>query len=272
MRPSSATRSVNVPPVSAPQRTAARLGGVPSVAAPEPPRARPPRPVGPSAWVLPEPTPDEPDLVGFGADLRPETLVDAYRRGVFPWPHERVSLPWFSPDPRAVILPEPGMHVSRSLRRRLRSSRWETTVDADFPAVVAGCAAARATEGTWITAEMADAYQCLYRLGWAHSVEVWEGDELVGGIYGVRVGGCFTGESMFHARTDASKAALVDLWRRWTEAGGTVFDVQLPTDHLVRMGAVEMPRDRFLALLASVRDRTVCMRVDRLPVSRLAEG
>jgi leucyl/phenylalanyl-tRNA---protein transferase len=239
----------------------------------DPPLARPPRPVGPSEWLLPEPGSDGSDLVGFGADLRPETLVDAYRRGIFPWPQERVTLPWFSPHPRAVILPEGGVHVSRSLRRRLRSSPWETTVDADFAAVVSGCAdARRSDEGTWITDEMAEAYECLHRLGWAHSVEVWEGDELVGGIYGVRVGACFTGESMFHRRTDASKVALVDLWRRWQEAGGAVFDVQLPTEHLARMGAVEISRDRFLALLASVRDRIVRVRVDRLPVTRLATG
>ena len=246
---------------------------MPPAASADPPLAPPPRPLGASEWLLPEPGPDDPDLIGFGADLRPETLVDAYRRGIFPWPHERVSLPWFSPDPRAVILPERGVHVSRTLRRRLRSSSWETTVDADFEAVVAGCAAARGPrEGTWITADMAEAYRCLQRLGWAHSVEVWEGDELVGGIYGVRVGGCFTGESMFHGRTDASKVALVDLCRRWVEAGGAVLDGQLPTEHLASMGAVEVPRDRFLALLASVRDRTVRMRVDRLPVSRLATG
>ena len=220
--------------------------------------------------MLPEPTPDEADLVGFGADLRPETLVDAYRRGVFPWPHERFALPWFSPDPRAVILPEPGVHVSRSLRRRLRSSRWETTVDVDFPAVVAGCAAARAAEGTWITPEMADAYECLHRLGWAHSVEVWEGDELVGGIYGVRVGACFTGESMFHRRTDASKVALVDLVDRWRRAGGELIDVQIVTEHLAALGAVEVSRAEYLDRLARLRDRLTCVPVERRPVSRLA--
>ncbi|HEX2192880.1 MAG TPA: leucyl/phenylalanyl-tRNA--protein transferase [Acidimicrobiales bacterium] len=239
----------------------------------DPPRARPPQPVGPSEWLLPDPHGEEQELLGFGADLRPETLVDAYRRGIFPWPHERVALPWFSPDPRAVILPVPGVHMSRSLHRTLRTSPWETTVDADFEAVVNGCAAARrAGEGTWITDEMAEAYCCLHRLGWAHSVEVWEDDELVGGIYGVRVGACFTGESMFHRRTDASKVALVDLWQRWEEAGGAVLDVQLPTEHLARMGAVEMARERFLTLLESVRERTVRVRVDRLPVTRLATG
>jgi leucyl/phenylalanyl-tRNA--protein transferase len=219
--------------------------------------------------VLPDPGDDPSDLVGFGADLRPETLVDAYRRGIFPWPHERTSLPWFSPDPRAVILRR-GVHVSRSLARRLRSSAWETTVDVDFAGVVEACAVRPSDEGTWITPAMVDAYECLYRLGWAHSLEVWEGCELVGGIYGVRVGACFTGESMFHRRTDASKVALVDLCRRWEEAGGILVDVQLPTEHLARMGAVEVERARFLAQLAEVRDRTVGMRIDRLRVSRLA--
>ncbi|HEV3402508.1 MAG TPA: leucyl/phenylalanyl-tRNA--protein transferase [Acidimicrobiales bacterium] len=235
------------------------------------PVAGPPRPVGPSAWRIPDPDDEESDLVGFGADLTPETLIDAYRRGVFPWPHQRVALPWFSPDPRALI-PAAGAHVSRSLRRRLRHAGWETTVDVDFAAVIAGCASRPRREGTWITREMAAAYRRLHDLGWAHSVEVWDGDELVGGIYGVRVGACFTGESMFHRRTDASKAALVDLVARWTEAGGAFVDVQLPTEHLATMGAVEVPRSRFLVLLAEARDRVVSMRVDRLPARRLAEG
>jgi len=224
--------------------------------------------LGPSAWLLPDPGGDETGLVGFGADLAPETLVDAYRRGIFPWPHDGVMVPWFSPDPRAVIGPS-GPHVSRSLRHRLRTCGWETTVDADFSSVVEACRVRR-DEGTWITDEMAVAYGRLHRLGWAHSLEVWDGAELVGGIYGVRVGGCLTGESMFHRRSDASKIALVDLARRWLAAGGTMVDVQLPTGHLSRMGAVEVSRSRFLDLLAEVRDSSVAMRIDRLPVARLA--
>ena len=160
--------------------------------------------------------------------------------------------------------------MSRSLRKRLRTARWETTVDADFPGVVAACAVRPRPEGTWITRKMAAAYRRLHELGWAHSLEVWDGAELVGGIYGVRVGGCFTGESMFHRRTDASKVALVDLAARWRDGGGAFVDVQLPTEHLTSMGAVEMPRARFLGLLAEVRDRQVAVRLDRLPVSRLA--
>jgi len=225
--------------------------------------------VGPSPWVLPDPGDDPTGLVGFGADLAPETLVDAYRRGIFPWPHEGAVVPWFSPDPRAVIFSD-GPHVSRSLARHLRRSEWETTVDADFRSVVDGCREHRG-DGTWITDEMVVAYGRLHRLGWAHSLEVWEGSELVGGIYGVRVGACFTGESMFHSRTDASKVALVDLARRWQAAGGELVDVQLPTEHLSHMGAVEVDRPRFLAMLAGVCDRPVCMRTDRRPVRRLAD-
>jgi leucyl/phenylalanyl-tRNA--protein transferase len=116
---------------------------------------------------------------------------------------------------------------------------------------------------------MRQAYGRLHRLGWAHSVEVWEGRRLIGGLYGVRVGGCFTGESMFHRATDASKVALVDLCRRWADAGGVMIDVQLPTEHLVSMGAVEVRREEFLARLAAVRDTVVYMETGERPVSRL---
>ncbi|MDQ6799133.1 MAG: leucyl/phenylalanyl-tRNA--protein transferase, partial [Actinomycetota bacterium] len=182
----------------------------------------------------------------------------------------RTTVPWFSPDPRALLFADT-LHVSHSLRRRLRRSQWHTTVDHDFASVVEGCRVRPDAEGTWITDEMAAAYGRLHELGWAHSLEVWEGPLLVGGIYGVRVGGCFTGESMFHRSTDGSKAALVDLTRRWEDAGGDFVDVQMSTDHLSTMGAVEVARPRFVAMLAEVRDRSVSMCVDRLAVSRLAE-
>ena len=208
-------------------------------------------------------------MVGFGADLRPATLVDAYRRGIFPWPHPGVALPWFSPDPRAV-LPLDSMRISRSLRQRLRRCGWETTVDAAFETVVVACANRPAGEGTWIDRAMRGAYIRLWRLGWAHSVEVWDGGDLIGGLYGVAVGGCFTGESMFHHATDASKVALVDLVERWREAGGAFVDVQLPTEHLTSLGAVEVPREEYLARLVAARDNHVPMLLDRLPVSRLA--
>jgi leucyl/phenylalanyl-tRNA--protein transferase len=234
-------------------------------------RAAPPEPVGRTPWRIPDPSTADLDaggVVGFGADLKPATLVDAYRRGIFPWPHPGVAVPWFSPDPRA-ILPLDGMKVARSLRQRMRRSGWTTTVDGAFEAVVDACADRRDGDGTWIGRDMRQGYGRLWRLGWAHSVEVWDGDELVGGLYGVAIGGCFTGESMFHHSTDASKVALADLIARWAEAGGAFVDVQLPTPHLTSLGAVEVPRHEFLARLEAVRDHHVPVILDLLPVSRL---
>lgn len=207
-------------------------------------------------------------MVAFGADLAPETLVHAYRAGIFPWPHPGAPLPWFSPDPRGVLFPD-RLHVARSLRQRLRRCGWSTTVDADFDAVVAACAV-RPDGGTWIDGGMRRAYRRLHRLGWAHSVEVWDGAELVGGLYGVRVGACFAGESMFHRRPDASKVAFVDLVGRWASAGGELVDVQIATEHLTSLGAVERSRAEFLDRLEAVRDRVTCMALDERPVSRLA--
>jgi leucyl/phenylalanyl-tRNA---protein transferase len=253
---------------------------------------------GPSRWRFPDPaTAGEDGLVGIGADLEPATLVDAYRRGIFPWPHPGAPLPWFSPDPRGVI-PLDGVRCPRSLRARLRRSGWETTVDRAFAAVLAGCAdrpRGRGSGGlkprppedrgsgglkpsppeegldgaTWITPPMRAAYQRLHDLGHAHSLEVWDGDELVGGLYGVGVGGVFTGESMFHLATDASKVALVDLVARLTEAGGCLIDVQMVTPHLASLGARDLSRAEFLGLLARVRDDPVRLPTDRLPVARL---
>jgi leucyl/phenylalanyl-tRNA---protein transferase len=231
-------------------------------------RTRAPRAVPPSVWSLPDPDDAGPEeLLGFGADLAPATLVDAYQRGIFPWPHLDTPLPWFSPDPRGVLTPG-SLHTSRSLARTLRRCGWTTTVDADFPGVIAGCAN-RDDEGTWITPEMEAAYRRLHELGWAHSVEVWEGERLVGGIYGVQVGAVFTGESMFHRETDASKVALVDLLDRFTLAGGVVLDVQLVTPHLASLGAVEVSRSVFLAQLRDLRSRPVRMAVARRPVTAL---
>jgi leucyl/phenylalanyl-tRNA---protein transferase len=238
------------------------------VAAPE--RTEPPRDPGASVWKLPDPSAaDDDGIVGVGADLEPATLVDAYRHGVFPWPHEGwPAHPWFSPNPRGVIWPG-AVHVSRSLRQRLRRSGWHTTVDAAFDTVIETCAERGPDEGTWIWPEMQAAYRRLHQLGWARSLEVWDGDELVGGLYGVHVGGVFTGESMFHHSPDASKVALVDLVDRFSEAGGTAVDVQLMTEHLEAMGAVAIPRRDYLALLAAHVDDDVRMITDRLPVSRL---
>jgi len=230
-------------------------------------RVERPRPVPPCRWELDPERADDDGVVGVGADLEVSTLVAAYHRGIFPWPHTGMPLLWFSPDPRAVLWPG-GFRVSRSLRRAIGRSGWTTTVDRDPAAVIAACSVR--SEGTWITAEMRDAYLELGALGWVRSVEVWEGDELIGGVYGVQIGGVITGESMFHRRTDASKVALLDLCTRFGAAGGAVIDVQLPTEHLRSLGAVEIPRTDFLAMLVREAGRDCRMRSDRLPASRLA--
>lgn len=188
--------------------------------------------------------------LAWGGDLEPATLRDAYARGIFPWPAPDGTVFWWSPDPRAVI-PLDGLHVSRSLRRTLRSGSFRCSRDTDFDAVVGACAD-RPGEGTWITPPMAAAYTRLHELGHAHSVEVWNADDdLVGGVYGVTIGGAFMGESMFHRATDASKVALVHLLAHLTERGFTLFDAQLPTAHLDSLGSRVVPRDEYLALLAS---------------------
>jgi leucyl/phenylalanyl-tRNA---protein transferase len=247
-------------------------GPVPWVPARDDERAPPPRAVPPSSWMLPAPSQADPDgVVGIGADLAPGTLVDAYRNGIFPWPHEGVALPWFAPDPRGIIELDQ-VHVSRSLRRTLRRSGWVTTMDQAFDAVVAGCAHERSDDGTWITDPMRRAYIRLHQLGWAHSIEVWDDGHLVGGLYGVQVGAVFTGESMFHLVSDASKVALVDLCDRFAEARGAFFDVQLTTPHLQSLGAVDVPRATFVERLHAARDLDVRLPIGPRPVSRLARS
>jgi leucyl/phenylalanyl-tRNA--protein transferase len=198
--------------------------------------------------------------------------VDAYRRGVFPWPHDAIdAVPWFCPPQRGV-LPLGRVRVSRSLARTLRLCGYETTLDAAFEAVVEGCREPRSGEsGTWISDEMAAAYARLQRLGHAHSLEVWDGERLAGGIYGVLVGGVFCGESMFHRAADASKVALVDLAARLVEATAGLLEVQHATPHLRSLGAIEIPRALYLGLLRELRDDRVRLLCDRLPVSRLLE-
>jgi leucyl/phenylalanyl-tRNA--protein transferase len=152
---------------------------------------------------------DETGLVAIGGDLRSERLLQAYRSGVFPWYDENEPICWWSPDPRAIFELD-GLHISRRLRRTLRSGRFTVTVDGDFAGVIRGCAEGR-DEGTWITPEMIQAYEELHALGYAHSIEAWQEGELAGGVYGVAIGGFFAGESMFARRSDASKVALVHL-------------------------------------------------------------
>jgi leucyl/phenylalanyl-tRNA--protein transferase len=207
-----------------------------------------PREVPPCRWDLPAAdTADEHGIVGFGADLEPGTLVAAYSSGLFPMRVDRGTLAWWSPDPRGV-LPMSGIHVSRSLRRSL--PRFEITVDVAFEAVMRACGDPRRPHG-WIDESFVEAYTQLAAFGYAHSVEAWQAGELAGGVYGVRIGGLFAGESMFHRVTDASKVALwaaVELLRM---DGVVLFDVQWTTPHLRSLGAIDVPRREYLRLLAS---------------------
>ncbi len=189
---------------------------------------------------------DDSGLVAVGGDLAPATLLTAYRRGVFPWYDETTPVCWWSPDPRAVFELD-GLHVSRRLRRTLRSGRFSFTVNRAFAEVIRGCA--DRPEGTWIVPGMIAAYETLHRLGHAHSVEAWWDGELAGGIYGVAVGGLFAGESMFTRRTDGSKAALVYLVHRLRERGYRLFDIQMLSEHTASLGAVEIPRKDYLGRL-----------------------
>jgi leucyl/phenylalanyl-tRNA--protein transferase len=206
----------------------------------------------PSAWALPAAeTADERGVVGIGADMEPGTLLAAYRSGLFPMPVDGGALAWWSPDPRG-ILPLDDLRVSRSLRQS--AGRYAVSVDRDFPSVIAACADPRRPHG-WINHPVQAAYTRLHELGWAHSVEVWADDSLVGGLYGVAIGGLFAGESMFHRARDASKVALLHLVDRLTEDGQPrLLDVQWTTPHLVSLGAVDIPRSRYLDLLGSSLD------------------
>ena len=187
-----------------------------------------------------------------GGGLSDQWLLTAYRRGIFPWPvtdGRQEILAWFSPDPRA-ILEFDNLHVSQRLARRLRSGQLRISFDCDFAGVVRGCAAPRTSgPATWITPDLATAYVELHRQGYAHSVEVWQGESLVGGLYGLALGSFFAGESMFHRVRDASKVAMVHLVRHLQQQGFTMLDVQQATPHLTRMGATEIPRSQFLARL-----------------------
>ena len=188
-------------------------------------------------------------LLAAGGDLSPERLLEGYRRGIFPWFSEGDPILWWSPDPRMVLFPDE-LKVSRSLAKSLRNRRYEVRFDSAFDATMAGCAAPRKGEaGTWITAEMHDAYRHLHRLGYAHSVETWIGNELAGGLYGVAIGKVFFGESMFSRARDASKIALAALVAQLTSLDFRMIDCQMRTQHLASLGAREIPRRQFSRLL-----------------------
>ena len=200
----------------------------------------------PSFWLDPDQA-DDTGLVAIGGDLSPQRLLEAYRRGIFPWYDEGLPICWWSPDPRAIFELD-GLHISRRLQRTIRSGRFSPTLNRDFAGVIRGCAD-RPGDGTWITADMVEAYESLHRLGFAHSVEVWNDRFLAGGIYGVAVGGLFAGESMFSRQRDASKVALVYLIDRLRQRGFQLFDIQFLNRHTAWLGAVEIPRREYLTRL-----------------------
>ena len=191
-------------------------------------------------------------LLAVGGDLRPERLLEAYRHGIFPWYNDDQSILWWSPDPRTVLFPDK-LHISRSLKRSLRPGLFSVTLDRCFRDVMQHCAGPRPQYpdgGTWITAEMLEAYTRLHELGYAHSIETWQEGQLVGGLYGVALGGAFFAESMFALASDASKVALVSLVRQLQAWGFRLMDCQQSSPHIMALGAEEIPRHEFLDHLA----------------------
>ena len=188
-------------------------------------------------------------LLAVGGDLAPERLIRAYRQGIFPWYEDPQPILWWSPNPRAILYPGQ-IHVSRSLRKILRSGRFRATIDQRFPQVIENCARLRKhREGTWITQDMHAAFIRLHELGYAHSVEIYQGERLQGGLYGLGLGQVFFGESMFSLQPNASKVALFVLDRVLRERGFHLIDCQVESEHLISMGAIELARDRFLDVL-----------------------
>ncbi len=205
------------------------------------------------------PDPNEADsggLLAIGGDLSSDRLLCAYKNGIFPWYSEGDPILWFSPDPRMVFLPG-DFRFSKTLLKTVNSGKFSVKVDSNFAAVIENCAqvSRKGQSGTWITDEMKVAYCKLHELGYAHSFEIYFGQELAGGLYGVSVGAAFFGESMFHFETDASKVAFFHLARKCEELGFDFIDSQVPTAHMKKMGGREMSRKRFLSILKSSQEK-----------------
>lgn len=196
---------------------------------------------------------ENPDgLLAAGGTLAARRLIDAYRRGIFPWFNEGDPILWWSPDPRTILRP-PALHVSHSLRKKLNKNAFLVTIDKAFAKVLDGCAAPREGDpGTWLSAPMRRAYTTLHTAGLAHSIEIWMDGELAGGIYGVAIGRMFFGESMFTRRTDASKIGIARLAAQLERWRFPMIDCQLETDHLLSLGAEHMPRQQFVAAVAAL--------------------
>lgn len=234
--------------------------------------ASPDAPFPPAEQALREPD----GLLAIGGDLSVPRLLTAYAGGVFPWFSEGQPILWWSPDPRTVF-DTGAVHLSSRFRRSLRHSHWQISADGDFAAVIAACAEIprAGQDGTWITADMRRAYLALHQAGHAHSIEVRDGTELVGGLYGVAIGRMFFGESMFSARSGGSKVALAGLALRLHQWGWPLLDAQVENPHLMRLGARRMPRRQFLQAIAPLVTRREpsgpwAIRFGRLPATALA--
>ena len=206
---------------------------------------------------FPDPEQAMPDgLLAAGGNLEPETLLEAYARGIFPWYSEGSPILWWSPDPRMVLFPDE-LKISHSLRQVLHAGKYTIRFDTDFPRVIRQCATVprKGETGTWITPEMEQAYIRLHQLGFAHSVETYYGEKLIGGLYGISLGAAFFGESMFHLMTDASKVALYHLVQWCTDHNFDFIDVQTPTDLLASLGAREISRKDFLDRLKKTLEK-----------------
>jgi leucyl/phenylalanyl-tRNA--protein transferase len=206
----------------------------------------------------PENALSEPDgLLAVGGCLSPKRLINAYRKGIFPWFNQGDPILWWCPDPRLVLIPSE-IRVSRSLRKTLRKKEYRITFDQAFYEVIKACAAPRReAPGTWITGPMIRAYLQLHKLGVAHSVEAWHRDRLAGGLYGVAIGRAFFGESMFYRKSNASKAAFAVLAEKLAQWNYAIIDCQVRTEHLASFGARQMPRERFVESIARYCDETV---------------
>ncbi len=199
------------------------------------------------------------DIIGFGGDLTVENLRNAYNKGIFPWHIDGLPLPWFCPESRAVLEFE-NLHIPKSLNKQWRKTNWKFTIDEDFESVIKGCSEMKRPHeaGTWITPEFIETYIEFHKLGEAHSVEVWdEGENLVGGLYGVDASGVFCGESMFYKESNASKLALVYLIEHLKSKGSTWLDTQVMTPHFEKFGAKEIPRKDFLDKLEQTQNQNL---------------
>jgi len=198
-------------------------------------------------------------LIAVGGDLSPARLLAAYKRGIFPWYNEDQPILWWSPNPRAIIYPQQ-FHMSRRLAQKLRSNKWTYSLNQAFEQVIDGCASERGKHGTWITPAMRQAYVDMHAIGYAHSVESWYEGQLAGGIYGIRLGKCFFGESMYSRLTDGSKVAISGLIHISMADGIELLDCQMPTEHLRSLGMQEIPRSDFLAMLPSITAGATALR------------